>query len=89
IDVITDESRVAIVLSQPAQVQVKDGKDSAGHQKYRDINYRLVEIVCGVLGARTMARATAFGIHRVLQIGSDMMRDLEAGKLGSYFLFSS
>ncbi|WP_299538285.1 hypothetical protein [uncultured Herbaspirillum sp.] len=89
VDVITDENRVAIVLSQPAQVQVKDGKDSAGHQKYRDINYRLVEIVCGALGARTIARATAFGIHRVLQIGSDMMKELEKGKLGSYFLFAS
>ncbi|MDR9834902.1 hypothetical protein ACIPLR_15830 [Herbaspirillum huttiense] len=89
VDVITDESRVAIVLSQPAQVQVKDGKDSAGHQKYRDINYRLVEIVCGALGPKAIARATSFGIHRVLQIGSDMMRELERGKLGSYFLFSS
>ena len=89
VDVVTDESRVAIVLSQPALVQVKDGKDSAGHQKYRDINYRLVEIICGALGAKAIARATAFGIHRVLQVGSEMMRDLEGGKLGSYLLFTS
>lgn len=89
VDVLTDEQRIAIVLSQPAQVQVKDGKDGAGHQKYRDINYRLVEIVCGALGARAIARATSFGIHRVLQIGSDLMRDLERGRLGSYLLFAA
>ncbi|WP_062113154.1 hypothetical protein [Collimonas pratensis] len=90
--ILSDRVRMAIVLDQPASFSVKDGKTEAGEQQWRDIPYRVVEVITGTIGAKTLdcirPKAGQDVVH-LLDATSETLARLEKGMIGTYRLFHS
>ena len=74
---ITDGQAAVLVLTQPAQFEVRD----------RPIDYTAVEVLAGPIGPETSARLRA-GDHPVHQVQTSprQVADLAAGRVGTYAL---
>jgi len=87
--ILTDQLRLAVVLVQSGKFQVKDGKDDQGEQKYKWIEYPIVEIVVGIFGNKTVGLlqrlAAQQQIHLTVATTAEMSA-LEKGMLGTYQL---
>lgn len=89
---LTNQTRIAIVLTRPGSYQVKDGKDENGEQQYRWVNYSNIELIVGFIGSRTIAflqhQATTNEV-RLVDISDAQMTALEKGMIGTYLLTKS
>ena len=88
IAIVTDSQRIALVLAQPGSFDVKDGKDDAGVQQYRSIDYTVIEIITGIIGRRTMDLVRSRTEHCVtLELASaEVMTQIERGRMGTWRL---
>lgn len=93
VTLVTDGARVAAVMTQPGKYQVKDGKDKDEGQRYRWIDYTIVEVVAGVLGRRALSTIRNRWVHQngvsmVYFVSDDAhtMNLIEGGEIGSYRL---
>jgi hypothetical protein len=90
--VVWDTSRVALVLEQPGSYGVKDGKDDKDRQLYREVPYRIADILVGRvgIGAITIARALAGeGDVGLVIVESVVMTLLQRGELGTYRIWDA
>lgn len=79
--IVTDENRMALVLTQPGSFDIKDQR----------IDYTILEVIVGTIGRQTISdlrnRAVhAAGISQFYYVNTDVdtMNKLEGGQLGTY-----
>lgn len=90
ITLVTDAQRLLIVLSQPGAFDVKDGKDSDGHQVMRRIEYTIVEIIAAPIGKATITRLKkGRKSFRVVTTTPERFSDIEKGNVGTYRLLDA
>lgn len=86
INLLTDDRRVAVVLTKPGKFKVKDGKNEAGEQQYKWIEYTIVEVIVGKLGPKTMACIQHADCVFLATVTEADMTLLEKGQIGTWNL---
>ncbi|MBF8176937.1 hypothetical protein [Herminiimonas contaminans] len=90
ITLVTDGRRLLIVLSQPGSFDVKDGKDSDGHQVMRRVEYTIVEVIAAPIGKATITRLKrGRKTFRVVTTTPERFSAIEKGNVGTYRLFEA
>lgn len=91
ITIVTDSRRIALVLDQPGSFEVKDGKDDAGVQQYRTIDYSIIEVIVGHIGRHAMELVRSRIEHgvRLVLTTADAMTQIERGRVGTWRLLQA
>ncbi|NDP60087.1 MAG: hypothetical protein GZ090_12115 [Oxalobacteraceae bacterium] len=91
VTIVTDGRRIALVLDQVGIFEVKDGKTEAGEQRFRSINYLIVEVMVGNIGRRSMEllRPRPKGAASLARITDDALTQLERGRIGTWRLLQA
>lgn len=94
--IVSDGVRMAVVLDQPGSYDVKDGKNEDGTLRVRTVAYRIVEVIAGAVGPKTIEqvrkrRELGKGISAlyVALVDRAGMERIRCGDVGSYRLFQA
>lgn len=86
ITIVTDTRRTALVLDQPGSFDAKDGKTEAGTQRFRSIEYTIVEVLVGDIGRLALDLVRPQPVVHLAHVEPEVMAQLERGRLGTWRL---
>ena len=89
INIVTDGYRRALVLEQPGNLDVKDGKAEDGSQCFRTIHYSIIEVIVGHVGQQVMDLVRSHPQVSLARVGSDEMTEIEQGRVGTWQLLQA
>lgn len=89
INIVTDGRRIALVLEQPGNLDVKDGKAEDGSQRFRAIEYSIIEVIVGHVGQQAMDLVRSHPQVSLACVGSDEMTEIEQGRIGTWRLLQA
>lgn len=72
---LTDGDRGALLLHQPAEIELKNGPRS----------YTATEVIAGPIGERTL-QVAGERLGKVMQVRTDTLQEIYAGRIGTYGL---
>lgn len=84
--IVTDNEKIALVLDQAGSFDVKDGKTDDGVQRWRSVQYAIVELLVGRIGRLTLDLVRSQKFVSLSYVDRDVMTRLERGRIGTYRL---
>ena len=89
ITIVTDGKRIALLLDQVDSFDVKDGKTEDGEQRFRAIEYAVIELIVGQVGRLAMDLVRPHPFVYLAHVDAHAMTELERGRAGTWRLLSS